>query len=227
MIMLGTLVNAAAIIVGGCVGLLVKKGFPQRLSDAVMSAVGLCVLYIGISGSLAGEKTLVAILSMVIGVVIGTLLDIDRGLNRLGDYAQSKLSKTGDSGFAEGFVSASLLFCVGAMAVVGSLESGLRNDHTTQFAKALLDGVSSIVFASTFGAGVLLSSIAVLVYQGAITLLAGALAPVLSDAVIAEMSCVGSLLIVGIGLNMLKLTKLKLANFLPAIFLPILLTRFF
>lgn len=227
MIMLGTLVNAAAIIVGGCIGLLLKKGFPERISDAVMSAVGLCVLYIGISGSLAGQKTLVAILSMVIGVLIGTLLDIDRGLNRLGDYAQKKLTKGGDSGFAEGFVSASLLFCVGAMAVVGSLESGLRNDHSTQFAKALLDGISSIVFASTFGPGVLLSSIAVLVYQGAITLLAGALAPVLSEAVIAEMSCVGSLLIVGIGLNMLKLTKLKLANFLPAIFLPILLTRFF
>lgn len=224
--MLGTIVNIAAILLGGSIGLLLKKGLPQRISDTIMGGVGLIVLYIGVSGSLVGEKTLVAILSIVIGGALGAWINIDRGLSRLGDYAQKKLSG-GHAGntFAEGFVSASLLFCVGAMAVVGSLESGLAGKHEILFAKSLIDGVTAIVFASTLGPGVLLSAAAVLVYQGGITLLAQALAPVLSEAVVNEMSCVGSLLIIGIALNVLNLTKLKLANYLPAIFLPILLCK--
>lgn len=222
--MLGTIVNVIAVLIGGTVGLLLKKGLPERISDTIMGGVALIVLYIGIDGTLQGQETLVAILSIVIGGALGAWIDIDRGLNWLGDYAQKKLaSKQEGSTFAEGFVSASLLFCVGAMAVVGALQSGLSGNHEVQFAKALIDGVTAIVFASTLGAGVLLSAAAVLVYQGGITLLAGLLAPVLSDAVVAEMSCVGSLLIIGISLNMLGLTKLKLANYLPAIFLPILL----
>lgn len=224
--MLGALVNFAAILIGGTVGLLLKKGLPQRISDTIMGGVALIVLYIGIDGTLQGQETLVAILSIVIGGALGAWIDIDRGLNWLGAYAQEKLTSGDDKDgntFAEGFVSASLLFCVGAMAVVGALQSGLSGNHEVQFAKALIDGVTAIVFASTLGAGVLLSAVAVLVYQGGITLLAGLLAPVLSDAIVAEMSCVGSLLIIGISLNMLGLTKLKLANYLPAIFLPILL----
>ena len=222
--MLGAIVNFFAILAGGTVGLLLKKGLPQRISDTIMGGVALIVLYIGIDGTLQGQETLVAILSIVIGGALGAWIDIDRGLNWLGDYAQRKLAANAEgSTFAEGFVSASLLFCVGAMAVVGALQSGLSGNHEVQFAKALIDGVTAIVFASTLGAGVLLSAVAVLVYQGGITLLAGLLAPVLSDAVVAEMSCVGSLLIIGIALNMLNLTKLKLANYLPAIFLPILL----
>jgi len=224
--MLGAIVNFFAILAGGTVGLLLKKGLPQRISDTIMGGVALIVLYIGIDGTLQGQETLVAILSIVIGGALGAWIDIDRGLNWLGAYAQEKLTAGDDKDgntFAEGFVSASLLFCVGAMAVVGALQSGLSGNHEVQFAKALIDGVTAIVFASTLGAGVLLSAVAVLVYQGGITLLAGLLAPVLSDAIVAEMSCVGSLLIIGISLNMLGLTKLKLANYLPAIFLPILL----
>ena len=223
--MLGTIVNVIAVLIGGTVGLLLKKGLPERISDTIMGGVALIVLYIGIDGTLQGQETLVAILSIVIGGALGAWIDIDRGLNWLGDFAQRKLAANSGEGstFAEGFVSASLLFCVGAMAVVGALQSGLSGNHEVQFAKALIDGVTAIVFASTLGAGVLLSAAAVLVYQGGITLLAGLLAPVLSDAVVAEMSCVGSLLIIGISLNMLGLTKLKLANYLPAIFLPILL----
>jgi len=223
--MLGTIVNVIAVLIGGTVGLLLKKGLPERISDTIMGGVALIVLYIGIDGTLQGQETLVAILSIVIGGALGAWIDIDCGLNWLGDFAQRKLAANSGEGstFAEGFVSASLLFCVGAMAVVGALQSGLSGNHEVQFAKALIDGVTAIVFASTLGAGVLLSAAAVLVYQGGITLLAGLLAPVLSDAVVAEMSCVGSLLIIGISLNMLGLTKLKLANYLPAIFLPILL----
>lgn len=228
--MLGTVVNTAAVLAGGCIGLLLKKGLPERISDAIMGGVGLVVLYIGISGTLNGQNVLVAVLSIVVGGALGAWIDIDRGLNRLGERAQAALArgdgKAGGSAFAQGFVSASLLFCVGAMAVVGSLQSGLTGDHSTLFAKSLIDGISAMVFASAMGAGVLLSAVAVLLYQGAITLLASFLSPVLSDAVVAEMTCVGSLLIVGIGLNLLGVTRLKLANYLPAVFLPMLLTLF-
>lgn len=226
--MLGTIVNAAAILVGGGVGLLLKKGLPARISDAIMGGVGLVVLYIGVSGSLSGENVLIAVLSIVAGGALGAWIDLDGALNRLGARAQATFvgrDGAGGSAFAQGFVSASLLFCVGAMAVVGSLQSGLAGDHATLFAKALIDGVSAMVFASAMGAGVLLSAVAVFAYQGAITLLASLLAPVLSDVAVAEMTCVGSLLIVGIGLNLLGVTKLKLANYLPAVFLPLLLVH--
>lgn len=226
--MLGTIVNAAAILVGGGVGLLLKKGLPARISDAIMGGVGLVVLYIGVSGSLSGENVLVAVLSIVAGGALGAWIDLDGALDRLGARAQATFAGrdgAGGSAFAQGFVSASLLFCVGAMAVVGSLQSGLAGDHATLFAKALIDGVSAMVFASAMGAGVLLSAVAVFAYQGAITLLASLLAPVLSDVAVAEMTCVGSLLIVGIGLNLLGVTKLKLANYLPAVFLPLLLVH--
>lgn len=228
--MLGTIVNAAAILVGGGVGLLLKKGLPARISDVIMGGVGLVVLYIGVSGSLSGENVLIAVLSIVAGGALGAWIDLDHALNRLGARAQAAFAgrggaQGGGSAFAQGFVSASLLFCVGAMAVVGSLQSGLTGDHATLFAKALIDGVSAMVFASAMGAGVLLSAVAVFAYQGAITLLASLLAPVLSDVAVAEMTCVGSLLIVGIGLNLLGVTKLKLANYLPAVFLPLLLVH--
>ena len=236
--MLGTIVNAGAVVLGGGLGLLLKKGLPARISEAIMGGVGLVVLYIGVSGALAGENVLVAVLSVVLGGALGAWMDIDAALNRLGARAQAAFAggggKSGADGadgagggsrFAEGFVSASLLFCVGAMAVVGSLQSGLTGEHSTLFAKALIDGVSAMVFASAMGAGVLLSAAAVLLYQGAVTLLASLLAPVLSDAAVAEMTCAGSLLIVGIGLNLLGLTKLKLANYLPAVFLPLLLVQ--
>lgn len=222
--MLGTIVNAAAVLIGGGVGLLLKRGLPKRVSDAIMGGVALLVTYVGIDGVLDGQKTIVAVLSMVVGAAIGSWIDIDAGLTRLGAFAEKRLNAGHeDSRLAEGFVSASLLFCVGAMAVVGALNSGLSGNHDILFAKALIDGVTACVLASTLGAGVLLSALAVFVYQGAIALLA----PVLSDAVVAEMSCVGSLLIIGIGLNMLNVTKLKLANYLPAIILPILFCRLF
>lgn len=224
--LLGTIANAAAILVGGAVGLLLKRGIPDRIKDTIMGGVALIVLYIGIKGCLDGTKILVIILSVVIGAAIGALINIDSGLERLGAFAQRKLSQNAENGaFAEGFVSASLLFCVGAMAVVGSLQSGMSGNHEVLYAKAVIDGVTAVVLTSTFGAGVLLSAVSVLVYQGLITLLAKVLSPVLAEDVVCEMNCVGSLLIIGISLNMLKLTKLKLANYLPAIFLPILFCK--
>ena len=225
MSLLGTIVNAAAILVGGGAGLLIRKGLPQRLSDAVMAGLGLVVVYIGIDGALEGQNALIATLSVVLGCIIGTLLDLDGRLDRFAHGLEKRMTRNAAPGstFGEGFTTATLLFCTGAMAVVGSLNSGLTGDHSLLFTKSLLDGISALVFASTLGAGVLLSAAAVLLYQGAITLLASLLAPVLSETVIAEMTCAGSILIIGIGLNLLRVTKLPIMNYTPAVFLPIVL----
>lgn len=226
--LLGAFVNTVAVLVGGFIGLLLKKGLPERISDTVMKGVGLCVVYIGITGCLEGKNALITILSVAIGAILGELLNLDGGINKIGNFLQSRFSKEDDekTSIAKGFVSASLLFCVGAMAIVGALNSGLKGDHEMQFTKSLLDFISSIVFASSMGIGVLFSAFFVFLYQGAITLLAQFVAPFLTDVVIAEMTCVGSLLIIGIGLNMLGITKLKLMNYVPAILLPILLCHF-
>lgn len=227
--MLGTIVNALAVIGGCIIGLIVKGRLTEKISNTIMSGLALCVLYIGISGALKGEDTLLLIICIAVGALIGEIIDIDKRLNNLGDYIEKKInSKKNDKkaekiSISEGFVTSSLLFCVGAMAVVGSLESGLQGNHTTLFAKSVLDGVSSIIFTSSLGIGVMLSSVAILVYQGSITLLAGCLSSVLTDSVISNMSAIGSLLIMGLGTNMLGASKIKVANLLPAIFLPILI----
>ena len=223
----GTVVNALGILGGTAVGLLLGRLIPERLGDAVTKGVALCVFYIGVSGMLADENTLVMIVSMVLGVLAGELLRLDDRLNALGDGIEQQFAAHGVRGrVSEGFVTASLLFCVGAMAIVGSLESGLTGNHETLFAKSVLDAVSSVVYASAMGFGVALSAIPVLLYQGAITLGASLLSPLLTETVIAEMKAVGSLLIVALSLNMLGLTKIKVMNAVPAVFFPILLCKF-
>lgn len=226
--MLGTIVNTIAVIIGASIGMFFKKGIPQKLSDTMMKGLGLCTLFLGISGSLDGQNSLILIISMVVGALIGEGVDLDAKLNRLGNWLENKFkSKDGSKvSIAEGFVSASLLFCVGAMTIVGSLQSGLQGNHEMLFNKSMLDFVAAIIFASTMGVGVMVSAAFVFVYQGAITLLAQWVAPILSDVVIAEMNCVGSVIIIGLALNMLGITKLKVMNYVPAIFIPILLCQF-
>lgn len=225
--MLGTLVNTVAIIVGGSLGLLFKKGIPSKLTDTIMNGLALCVLYIGFTGALKGENALVIIFSMVIGAVIGECLDLDARVNQLGLWLEKKFKKSDSkTSISEGFVTASLLFCVGAMAIIGALQDGLVGNYDMLLTKSMLDGVSAIVFASTLGVGVILSSAFVFTYQGSISLLAGVLAPFLTDSVINEMTCVGSLLIIALGLNVLKVTHIKIMNLVPAIFIPILLGLF-
>lgn len=237
----GTLVNAAAILVGSLLGMLLtwlaghfstllpagSTLLAERLKTIIMQGVALCVMYLGISGCLKGNNSLIAILSMVLGALIGELLDLDKRMRSLGDWVQKRtehlVTNGGQASISEGFVTASLLFCVGAMAIVGALQDGLTGDHSTLFAKSLLDGISSIVFGASLGLGVAFSAVAILLYQGSISLMASFLQPYLGDAVIAEMTCVGSLLIVALSLNMLGLTKIKVMNLVPAIFLPILL----
>jgi hypothetical protein len=228
--MFSVFINVAAILAGGCVGLFFGRHFPERVSDTVMKGLALCVMYIGISGALDGQHTLITIVSVALGGALGELLDLDGKLNALGQKLEqtfgSKDDKPGKKSLAEGFVSASMLFCVGAMAIVGSLQSGLVGDYSTIIAKSLIDGIAAILLASSLGFGVLFSAGAVLIYQGAIVMLAETLQPLLSDVTIAEMSCAGSLLIVGLSLNMLNLTKIKVTNYIPAIFLPILFCLF-
>ena len=238
----GTIINTLVILAGSAVGLgihalagrfssaLGEKGarLGERLQTLMMQGIALCVLYIGISGSLKGQNALAAILSMALGAILGELLDLDGRMNRLGQWVQDRTArvlKGGGSSVAEGFVTSSLLFCVGAMSIVGALENGLTGNFDTLKAKSVLDGISSIIFASSLGVGVALSAVPVLLYQGLISLAAGVLSPLLGDAVIAEMTCVGSLLIVAMGLNMLGVTKIKVMNLVPGIFLPILLCR--
>lgn len=224
----GSYINVILVLVGGALGLLLKKGLPERVSDAVMKALGLCVLYIGISGCLKGENALIAVISMAVGTIFGSAVDLDKRMNNLAAKVEKKLSKNNDgsTNMAQGIVTATLLFCVGAMAVVGSLDSGISGDYSTLATKSVIDGVSSIVLASTLGYGVLLSVIPVFLYQGSITLLAGVVAPFLSEYTVNEMTCVGSLLIIAIALNMLKITNIKVMNSLPAVFLPVIICQF-
>lgn len=227
MLLIGTYVNTLAIIVGGGIGLLLNKGLSEKLANAVMNALALCVLAIGISGMLEGENILISILAMVAGVLLGETLDLDKRVHQLGHLIERKVSTPGSQvSISEGFVTASLLVCVGAMAIVGSLQSGLAGNHDTLYTKALIDGIAAIVMASSLGVGVLFSGVMVLIYQGSITYFASYLAPLLTDTVINEMTAVGSILLIGLALNMLKVTDLKIMNYAPAIFFPIVLGLF-
>ena len=227
--MIAVLVNTLTVLLGSTIGMVAGRGIPPHISDGIMKGVALCVLYIGIDGMLEGSNAIIAILSMVVGILIGELCDLDGRLNRFSRKLEARFRKK-DGGrvtLAEGFVTGSLLFCVGAMSVVGSLQSGMTGNHEMIFTKSALDFCSSLVLASTLGLGVAFSAVFVLLYQGALTLLAGWVAPFFSDLVVAEMTCVGSLLIIALGLNMLGICKLKVMNQLPAVFLPIAVVPLF
>ena len=227
MVLFSSIVNGITIIAGALLGLLLKKGLPERVSNGIMQGMALCVMGIGIKGFFDGENFLITILSIAIGGALGHWIDIDRYLNRFGAFMQKKLTKNeGGSTFGEGFVTATLLVCVGAMAITGALDSGIRGDNTTIFAKSLIDFCSCMIMASTLGVGVAFAGPACFLYQGAIALGGSAIAGFLTEAMIGEMTVVGSLLIVAISLNMLGLTKIKVVNFIPACFLPLLLCLF-
>ena len=216
--MLGVLVNVITVLVGSTVGLLFKKGISERLSKSVMVGLGACTLYIGISGSLVGENVLILIASVVLGVITGTLLNLDGRINALSRWIEDKFDKKGENGsVAEGFMTATLLFCVGSMTVTGSISAGLTGDNTLLFTKATLDLVSSMMLSSSLGIGVLLASASVFLLQGGLVLFSAWLAPVLSSGAIGEMTCAGSILIMMLGTNLMGITKIKVADFLPAI----------
>lgn len=225
----GVLFNTLTVIIGSLIGLAFKKGIPPKLTDALMCGIGLCTVYIGISGAISAgsgkdANPVMPIIAIALGVLIGTLIDIDRHLTRMGDAVERKFTKgDGHGKIAEGFVSACLLFCVGSMTIVGAINAGVSGDNTLYFTKGVLDFVSGMALTVSFGAGVLLSSLFVLIFQGGLVLAAGLIEPLLTARMIAEMNCTGSLLIVLIGLNLMGITKIKVANYLPAILIAMLL----
>jgi len=217
--MLGTVVNALAIVGGTILGLLLKSGIRENYRETIINAIALSVLLIGIISAIKTNNLLLLIFSLAIGSVIGEALKIEDRLAGLGQMIEKRTSST-DGSVAKAFVTSSLVFCVGSMAIVGSIESGLTGNHQTLFAKAVLDGIISIFLSSTMGFGVIFSAVAVFVYQGIITLASSSLKPFLTDEIIREISAVGGVLIMAIGLNMLKIKKIKVGNMLPAIILP-------
>lgn len=226
--MLGVIVNMLAAIVGGTLGTLFKKGIPEKITNGIMIAVGLCVVYIGIDGALKGENTLVLIISMLIGTAIGSLIDIDDKINRLGKWVEGKFNKGEKKvSIAEGFVTSTLLFCVGSMTVVGSLNAGLLGDNQMLYTKSLLDLISGTMIAASCGIGVVFSAVPILIFQGGIVLLAELLSGVLTTPAINEMTCVGSVIIIALGLNLVGISKFKVANFMPAIILAPLVCMLF
>lgn len=219
--MLGTIVNALAVVAGTALGLVLKGGIRENYQETILNAVALSVLLIGIMSAIKTNNLILLVICMAVGSIIGEALKIEDRLEGLGRMIESRTSRS-DGGVAKAFVTASLIFCVGSMAIVGSIESGLTGNHQTLFAKSVLDGICAVFLASALGFGVIFSAAAILVYQGIITLLASSLKSVLTTEIIREITAVGGVLIIAISLNMLKIKKIKVGNMLPAIFLPFL-----
>jgi uncharacterized membrane protein YqgA involved in biofilm formation len=224
--MLGPLVNAVAVVVCSLAGCFLIKGIPERFENHIIKALGLAILFVGIKGALENQNGLLLVISMALGAIIGELIDIDKWMNRFGLWAERRLGKDKPQAenqrhsFSKGFVSATILFCTGSMAIVGSLQSGLQGEHTTLFIKSILDGCMSLIFGASFGIGAAFSALPVLVYQGGIALAAHAIRDLLTPDIIREMSAVGSLVVAAIGFNFLGVKEIKVANLIPAIFIP-------
>lgn len=233
---IGTIINCAAVLVGSALGLLLKNGLPERFEKTILSSIALAVMFIGIGGAVSGlveindgvlstRYTMLMVLSLILGGIVGELLNIERALDGVGERIKNKLpERLAGNTFVDGFVTSSMLFCVGAMAIVGSLEDGLTGDFSILSAKSVLDGISSLLFASSLGIGVAFSAIPILLYQGGITLLAQLIKPYLENypSLIGQMSCIGSILIFALSINMLFGKKIKVGNLLPAMFFPII-----
>lgn len=227
---LGTVVNVASIAAGALVGLLVKRGLPEKWQQTMMSGIALCIFVIGLQMALGTANIIITIVSLASGAIIGEAIGIEDRLNELGKWVDSKVAGKEEGAakrIAEGFVSATLLFCIGAMAVVGSIQDGLAGDHTTLFAKATLDGIISVVLSANLGIGVMFSAVSVGIYQGAITALAGFLEPFIAGGVLTEITAAGGVMIMAIGTNMLNVTKIRISNMLPGIVTAAIIVTYF
>ncbi|NCC24921.1 MAG: DUF554 domain-containing protein [Deltaproteobacteria bacterium] len=223
---IGSLVNAGAIVAGGLIGILLNRHFPERIRSIVFQALGLCVLIIGIGMSLKAESILPVTLSLILGGIIGEAVRIDRGIERLADRAKS-FFKSSNPLFSQGFITTSLIYCIGAMAIVGSLTEGLTGERDILYTKAILDGFSAIVFAATYGFGVLLSAIPVFIYQAAITIFASSSQAFFTDSMTAQLTSTGGILILGIGINILNIRQIDIANLLPSLVIIAVLSYLF
>lgn len=247
MILLGTIVNVILIIIGSLIGMILKKGLASRFAELIMGSLGLVTIVIGITFAIKSENILIVVVSLVIGALVGEGIDIDNKLNQLGDWLKDKVVKKSsnkedinphtiktdkdytetkivepNSRLGEGFVTATLLFCVGSMAIMGALDSGLRGDHTILYTKSIMDGIAALIFASSMGIGVALSAFPILIYEGGIALLARTVQPYMTTAMMTEMNAVGGILLIAIGLSMLDIKKMKVSNLLPALVVPVL-----
>ncbi|UCZ53242.1 DUF554 domain-containing protein [Bacillus shivajii] len=226
MVLLGTLINGLAIIIGAWLGSKLK-GFSDEMKETVTKGIGLAVIVLGLMMAMESHQFIIVILSLAFGGVLGERLNIEGKLNEVGNWLQRKMNKNKESNIAEGFVAATLVFVVGAMAIIGALDSGLRQDHSVLLTKSVLDGFFSIIFAATLGIGVLFSAFPVIIYQGSIalsaTLIATSIPEEWLDFIISEITSVGGIMIIGIGLNIIGLTKIRIANLLPAILFVIIL----
>ena len=219
-------VNMITVILGSAIGILFRSKIKEESTKTIVTVLGLCTVVIGISSAIGTADILAVIICMVLGTVVGQLIKIDDRIEGAGEFFKNKLFKNakGENRFAEGFVTACIVFCVGSMTVMGSLEAGINKDYSIIFAKSALDFVSAMAFGAAMGVGVTCSALFILVYQGALTLLAGVLGPLLSTQVVTEMNAIGGAILIGMAINMLELSpkRIKVANMLPAIFLPIL-----
>jgi uncharacterized protein len=223
--MIGTWVNFFAILIGSIIGLILHRGISAKMSTTLMKGLGLIIILIGIKGALEVQNWPILIISMAVGALIGEWIDIEARLESFGQTIESKFAKKSKGTFAQGFIMASLMFGVGAMAIIGALKNGLNNDPTMLYTKSLLDFISSIILSSTLGIGVMFSAFVILVYQGGITLLSIFIQPWLNlyPMMVVDIGVVGSVVIIGLGLKMMKISDIKVANLIPAIFMPILL----
>ena len=217
--MLGPIVNGIVIVICALAGKFFVKGLSGRFEEIIKKAIGLSILYIGIAGAMDNKRIMLLIVSMVAGSIIGEWINIHKAMNQFGLWAEKKFG-FGEGNFAKVFVTSSILFCTGSMAIVGAMQSGLMGNHEMLYAKSILDGVIAIIFASTMGIGVAFSAVPVFLYEGAIALGAGYIKDWLTPEIITEMSAVGSLLIAALGFNFLEVKEIKVANMIPAIFLP-------
>ena len=220
----GVIMDGLAIFFGGLLGLLFNKGIPEHLEKAVMKAVAVSAIYIGVRGMDSGENTILIILAMVLGVVIGEVLGVDDKINRLADKLAAKIaSKNSDSTFAEGLITGSLIMGVGALSIMGPLESGLTGAHDIMMTNAVIDAFTSIILASSLGIGVVFSAIPIFISKAIVVIFAGSLNMLLTDVMINDINAIGGILVMLIGLNLLEITDIKIMNFVPAIFVPMLL----
>ncbi|WP_027187700.1 DUF554 domain-containing protein [Desulfovibrio cuneatus] len=219
---IGSLINATAIVVGAGIGMLLGDRLPGRMRESVFQGLGLCTMAIGMSMTLKTQNPLYVIGSILVGIIIGEALDLEGRINRGGE-ALKRILRSRNGGFTEGFVSASLLFCIGSMAIIGPLNEGLSGDKSIVLTKTMLDFFASIAFGAVYGSGVMASALPLLIYQGSITLFAEGIRPYLNDHIRAELEATGGIAIMGIGLNLLGLLKIRLSNFLPALLVVVLL----
>jgi uncharacterized membrane protein YqgA involved in biofilm formation len=222
---MGTIINAIAIIVGGALGLLFRKGFPERISQTTLQVLGLFTLVVGLGMAIQGQELIMVLISLAFGAGLGEWLDIEGRLDRFGSWLEKRLHLTEKSP-AKGFTYASLLFCVGSMAIVGSITDGLKGDPSILVTKAMMDGIISIPFAASMGFGVLGSAVPILIYQGSLTLLASKVQSFFTPIMVRELTSVGGVIVIGIGVNILGLQKIRVGNFIPALVLIVLILYF-